>query len=145
MTLVQKINQLRDMYRVGTAIFVFILVSTLNLQADQFDTLRVYWDNYLISNAGNASSVAATANSLWGSMDTSSGRSDVWSYLPLGSNSANLTTTYQQLEQMALAYAMPGSSLQGNVSLALAIDGGLNFVSTNYYTPTTSEYGNWYD
>jgi hyaluronate lyase len=127
------------------ALPLLLLVSALNARADQFDTLRVYWANYLINNAGSASSVAANANSLWSSMDTSPGRTDVWSYLPLGSNSANLNTTYSQLEQMALAYAMPGSSLQGNVSLALAIKGGLDFVSTNYYTPTTSEYGNWYD
>jgi hyaluronate lyase len=131
--------------RASIAFLLFILLSVSDLGADQYDALRVYWSNYLIANAGSASSVAANANSLWSSMDTSSGRSDVWSYLPLGSSSANLTTTYQQLEQMALAYAMPGSSLQGNVSLALAIRGGLDFVSTNYYTPTTSEYGNWYD
>jgi len=124
---------------------LFILLSAGNLLADQFDALRLTWQNYLTDNAGSASSVAANANSLWSSMDTTPGRSDVWSNLPLGSNSANLNTTYQQLETMALAYAMPGSSLQGNVSLALAIDGGLNFVCTNYYTPTNSEYGNWYD
>ena len=127
------------------AIAFLLLAFTSIVRADQFDTLRVDWENYLIANAGSASSVANNANSLWSSMDTSSGRSDVWSYLPLGSSSANLTTTYQQLEQMALAYVMPGSSLKGNVSLALAIKGGLDFVSTNYYTPTTAEYGNWYD
>jgi hyaluronate lyase len=124
---------------------VLLSLPELELRADQFDALRLYWFNYLTSNAGSPSSVAANANSLWSSMDTSPGRSDVWSNLPLGSNSANLQTTYQQLEQMALAYAMPGSSLQGNASLAQAIDGGLNYVSTNYYTPTGSEYGNWYD
>ena len=126
-------------------LILFLGVLSSNSRADQFDGLRLYWFNYLTSNAGSPSSVAAAANSLWSSMDTSPGRTDVWSNLPLGSNSANLTTTYKQLEQMALAYAMPGSSLQGNVSLALAIKGGLNFVSTNYYTPATSEYGNWYD
>ncbi len=72
-------------------------------------------------------------------MDTSSTRSDVWSYLPLGSDSANLTTTFQQLEQMALAYAMPGQSLYHSASLAAAIDGGLDYVCTNYYTPSTQE------
>ena len=126
-------------------IFLLLLLPVLDLRADQFDTLRTYWQNYLLTNAGSASSVAANANSLWSSMDTSSGRSDVWSYLPLGSDSANLTTTFQQLEQMALAYAMPGSSLEGNASLAAAIDGGLNFVCTNYYSPASPEYGNWYD
>ena len=141
-------RQLRSFRGVCCAKLIVLLLLTLpvsDLRADPFDTLRIYWQNYLLANAGSPSSVAATANSLWSSMDTSSGRSDVWSNLPLGSNSANLQTTYQQLEQMAMAYALPGSSLQGNASLALAINGGLNFISTNYYTPTTAEYGNWYD
>src|SRR5215469_7037572 len=93
---------------------LLLSLPVLDLRADQFDTLRLYWFNYLTSNAGSPSGVAANANSLWSSMDTSPSRSDVWSNLPLGSNSANLQTTYQQLEQMALAYAMPGSSLHGN-------------------------------
>jgi hyaluronate lyase len=124
---------------------LLVSFSARNANADSFDALRLYWQNYQIANAGGAASVAATANSYWSSMDTSSGRAYLWSYLPLGSSSANLTTSYQQLEQMALAWAMPGSSLQGNASLAAAIDGGLDFMCTNYYTPTTSEYGNWYD
>jgi len=136
---------LRGVRHLQIYILLLLCLPVLDLRAGQFDTLRIYWQNYLLTNAGSASSVAANANSLWSSMDTSVGRSDVWSYLPLGSASANLTTTFQQLEQMALAYAMPGSSLQGNSSLATAIKGGLDFVCTNYYTPTDSEYGNWYD
>ena len=127
------------------ALLLSILVSAPNAHADSFDTLRLNWQNYLISNAGSAANVAATANGYLSSMDTSAGRTYLWSYLPLGSDSANLTTSYQQLEQMALAWAMPGSPLQGNASLAAAIDGGLDFICTNYYTPTDSEYGNWYD
>ena len=131
---------------IGIAALVLLLFQfTPRCHADQFDTLRVYWQNYLITNAGSASSVAATANSYLTSMDTSPGRTDVWDYLPLGSSSANITTTFQQLEQMALAWAMPGSSLQGSTSLAAAIDSGLDFMCTNTYTPTASEYGNWYD
>jgi hyaluronate lyase len=124
-------------------LLVFVFVSSL--RADQFDTLRTDWQNSLLANAGSASSVTANANSLWSSMDTSSSRSDVWSYLPLGSDSANLQTTFQQLEQMALAYAMPASSLYHNASLAAAIDGGLDYMCTNFYSPASPEYGNWYD
>jgi hyaluronate lyase len=132
-------------WRTKAVILLLLSFPVLALRADQFDTLRIYWQNYLLTNAGSVSGVTNNANSLLNSMDTSSGRSDVWSYLPLGSTSANLTTTFQQLEQMALAYAMPGSYLQGNANLAAAIKGGLDFVCTNYYTPTDSEYGNWYD
>lgn len=135
----------RNVRNIAGAILLFISCSARNVGADPFDTLRLYWQNYLISNAASPASVAATANGYWSSMNTSSGRTYLWSYLPLGSTSANLTTSFQQLEQMALAWAMPGSPLQGNTSLAAAIDGGLDFICTNYYTPTDSEYGNWYD
>lgn len=126
-------------------LIVLLLLAVFDLRADQFDTLRIYWQNYLLTNAGSASSVNANANSLLSSMDTSSSRSDVWNYLPLGSNSANLQTTFQQLEQMALAYALPGQSLYHSASLAAAIDGGLDYMCTNYYSPSNPEYGNWYD
>jgi hyaluronate lyase len=124
---------------------ILMLISALNSWADQYDLLRTNWQDYLLTNAGSASSVASTANGYWSSMDVSAGRTYLWSYLPLGSTSANLTTTFQQLEQMALAYAMPGSSLYGNYALGEAINGGLDFMCTNYYTLTSSEYGNWYD
>ncbi len=125
------------------ALLIFNL--TLTSRADQYDALRTYWQNYLLTNAGSASSVAATANSYWSSMNTTPGANYIWNYLPLGSSSANITTTFQQLEQMALAWSMPSSSLYQNIFLGTAIKGGLDFMCTNYYTPVTSEYGNWYD
>lgn len=127
-----------------TVLFVF-LASNQCSRADQYDTLRSYWQNYLISNSGSLSSITNTANSYWSSMDTNSSRTYLWSYLPLGSNSANITSTFQQLQAMALAWAAPGSYLQGNAALASAINGGLDFMCTNVYTPSASEYGNWYD
>jgi hyaluronate lyase len=152
MTNVKKIKQLirplscfRDLPRMAIAALVLILVPAINLQADQYDTLRIDWQNYLLTNAGSASSVASTASGYLNSMDTSPGRAYLWSYLPLGNTSANITSTFQQLEQMALAWAMPGSPSYGSSSLASAINGGLDFMCTNYYTPATSEYGNWYD
>lgn len=136
---------LRSARNLTISVSLAILLSLLNSRADQYDNLRIYWQNYLLTNAGSPSSVAATANSYWDSMDTGSGRAYLWNYLPLGSTSANITSTYQQLEQMALAWAMPGSSLYRNSSLASAIDSGLDFMCTNTYTANASEYGNWYD
>jgi len=135
---------LRKLASVVGVVLLFIM-GARTCDADPFDALRVYWQNYLITNAGSAAGVAATASSYLSSMDTSPGRTYLWSYLPLGSTSANLTTSFQQLEQMALAWAMPGSSLQYNSALGAAINGGLDFMCTNYYTAASSEYGNWYD
>lgn len=128
-----------------TVSILFVFVSAFSSRADQYDTLRIYWQNYLLTNAGSSSSVTSTANNDWSSMNTSSGRTYLWSDLPLGSTSANITSTFQRLQQMALAWAMPASSLYQNASLASAINSGLDFMCTNTYTATASEYGNWYD
>lgn len=36
----------------------------LSSRADQFDTLRLSWQNYLTSNGGSRSTIASTANGL---------------------------------------------------------------------------------
>jgi hyaluronate lyase len=134
--------------KMGRAWLVVLLVSLalpFSSRADQFDTLRLSWQNYLIANGGSPSSIASTANSYWGSMDTNASRTYLWSYLPFGSDSASITSTCQQLEAMALAYATPGSSLQGNASLAAAVASGLDWMNANVYTATATEYNNWYD
>jgi hyaluronate lyase len=114
------------------------------LRADEFDTLRVYWQNYLITNGGSASSIASTANTDWSSMNTSPTRTYLWSDLQFGSVSANIVGTFQRLQAMALAWATPGSSLQGNASLAAAVAGGLDWMTTNIYTTSATEYDNWF-
>jgi hyaluronate lyase len=122
----------------------FFLAGTTHLRADQFDTLRLSWQTNLINNGGSASSVANTANGYWSSMNTNSSRTYLWSDLPFGSVSANIVSTYQRLQAMALAWAMPGSSLQNNSSLASAISGGLDWMNANVYTTTATEYNNWF-
>jgi hyaluronate lyase len=127
---------------VAWLIFLFMLVSA---KADQYDALRLGWQSNLINNGSSPASIANTANGYWSSMDTNSPRSYLWSYLPFGSDSASITSTYQQLEAMALAWATPGSSLQGNANLAAAVAGGLDWMNTNIYTAAATEYNNWYD
>ena len=112
--------------------------------ADQYDTLRLYWQNYLISSGGSLSSIANTANSDWSSMNTGASRTSLWSDLPLGSVSANIPSTYSRLQAMALAWATPGSSLQNNSGLAAAIADGLDWMNANVYTTTAVEYDNWF-
>ena len=46
---------------------------------------------------------------------------------------------------MALAWATPGSPLHGDAKLAAAIDGGLDWMVANVYTPTARENENWWD
>src|SRR5579862_8803733 len=114
----------RRLAAAGVLIVFMFLAVAVSSRADQYDTLRLYWQNYLISSGGSASSIANTANNYWSSMNTSATRTSLWSDLPLGSVSANIPSTFGRLQAMALAWATPGSSLQNNTSLATAIAGG---------------------
>lgn len=113
-------------------------------RADQYDTLRLYWQNSLISGGGSPSSIASTANSYWSSMNTNASRTYLWSDLPFGSVSANIPNTYSRLQAMALAWATPGSSLQNNANLAATITSALDWMRANVYTTTATEYDNWF-
>lgn len=113
-------------------------------RADPFDDLRLYWQNYLITNGGSPSSIASTAGSDWSTMDTNASRTYLWSDLPLGSVSANIVSTFNRLQAMALGWATPGSSLQNNAGLASAVASGLDWMNTNVYTTTATEYDNWF-
>lgn len=113
-------------------------------RADQYDTLRLYWQNSLISGGGSPSSIASTANGYWSSMNTNAGRTYLWSDLPVGSVSANIPNTYSRLQAMALGWATPGSSLQNNPNLIFAITNALDWMNANVYTITATEYDNWF-
>lgn len=118
------------------------------LRADSFDPLRIYWQNQLTGTSPSSATLtsrATTANTYWSTLATNSARTYLWSDLPLGSTSANITTSFSRLEQMAMAWASPGCSLQGNTGLAAAITGGLDWLAANAYTATASEYDNWWD
>ena len=125
--------------------FAFALLGlAFSARADAFDTLRLTWQTNLINNGSSPSSVASTANGYWSSMNTNASRTYLWSDLPFGSDSANIVSTYGRLQAMALAWATPGSSLQNNASLALAVAGGLDWMNANVYTTSATEYDNWF-
>ena len=131
-------------HRMKLAQILLFLIIAVTLKADQFDTLRLYWQTNLVKNGSSPSSVASTADGYWSSMNTSPTRTCLWNDLPFGSVSANIVSTFQRLQAMALAWATPGSSLQGNASLAAAVAGGLDWMNTNVYTTTATEYNNWF-
>ncbi len=145
---------LMNFFRIGTLALVLFLSLTTVARADQYDTLRTTRLNSLLSNAGSATSVATKANGYWIGNGTqvamnaspSGANFYLWSDLPLGSVSSNISTTYKRLQSMALAYAMPTCSLYGNASLAAAVANGLDWMNANVFTATaTNPYDNWYD
>jgi hyaluronate lyase len=125
------------------ALFLFLTVVTSS-RADQFDTLRLTWQTNLINDGGSLSSIANTANSYWNSMNTNKSRTYLWSDLQFGSVSANIVSTYDRLQAMALAWATPGCSLQGNTNLANVVASGLDWMNANVYTTSATEYNNWF-
>ncbi|NCZ52893.1 MAG: hypothetical protein EBY81_03215, partial [Verrucomicrobia bacterium] len=77
----------------------------------------------------------------------------IWSDLPPAAQtgvsadvaSGNIADSFKRLEYMAQAYAISGCALYQNASLLAAITGGLDWLTSNVYTPTGTLFGNWYD
>lgn len=122
--------------------------------ADEYDSLRNKWQELLVgsSNSNADTDIAAriaaitdTANASWTTMNTSSSRTSLWSDLTLWTSSATMTSTYNRLKGMSIAYATPGSSLYNNASLAGDIISGLNWMYSNKYNASKSQSDNWWD
>jgi hypothetical protein len=77
----------------------------------------------------------------------------IWSDLPLAAQigvtadvaSGNIADSFKRLEQMAQAYAITGGALYQNAALMGAITEGLDWLTSNAFTPTGTIFGNWYD
>ncbi len=121
------------------------------LPYDQYEVLRQAWQSNLFNNGASLTSIASKANGYWSTMDTNISRTYLWSDLPLGTDSGNIVSTFNRLQSMALAWAMPGCSLQGNVNLASVVANGLDWLNANVYTANTNQpqysggLNNWYD
>ncbi|PYC77716.1 lyase [Streptomyces tateyamensis] len=120
--------------------------------ADGYDTLRAIWVR-LLTGTGFDPAAAPFAAAL-ARLGTQAGASlsglspapdSLWPDLPIGTASANVTTSYKRLRTMALAYVQPGTGLTGDPTLAGAVSTGLDWLAAHAYTPTTTTYGNWWD
>ena len=135
----------------AAAVFAAVLAG----RASDFDVLRVKWCEMLTqgTNASRLdplysnwiSQVETTGQSYWNALDTSSNRTNLfYNYPNLATDSSDITTTYERLRAMALAYGVSGSALQGNSTLFRNLTNGLDWM-TRYYSPTGAIYDNWYD
>lgn len=132
--------------RLGCVVLVLLHALTLSSRADPFDDLRLYWQTNLINSGGSISSIQNNANNYKNSMETSPTRTELWSDLPLNSSepSSDIVSTFQRLQAMALGWATPGTTTYGNSSLASAVTNGLDWMNAQVYTPTATEYDNWF-
>ena len=146
----------------GSGWWVPLLIDNLTITttaADDFDKLRVKWwqlqtggTNYSLTDSLVKSRLTTITNNAWGywnSLDKSGTNTYLWSDLTSTTDSSQISTAYNRLLAMALAYATYGSALRSNATLAANIQTGLNWMDKNRYndsiTPLTGEYGNWWD
>ena len=135
------------------AVFLLLLLVSA-IHADEYDDLRLKWRNIIVGSGydtqdpdviSRLSSIANAANSQWTSMDKTPGRTFLWSDLASTTESSHITSSYSRLRAMALAYATPGCSLQGDAALLADTVSALDWMFANRYGATTAQYGNWWD
>jgi hyaluronate lyase len=134
---------------------VILFLSALILRADDFETLINGWaafatggTNINLSDpviASRVSSAVSAANSQWSSLNKATNRTYLWNDAASTTVSADITTCYSRLSTMAQGWAMSGSSLYHNSSLAADILSALDWLYANRYNETKSEYDNWWD
>lgn len=120
--------------------------------SDEFDVLREKWKemltggtSYSATDPDIASKIAAietAAQNNWSTMDVSLGRTRLWSNL--GGGGPDVKQAYRKLKEMALGYAVHGSSLQGNTALRDDLVSALDWMYANFYNSSKGS-GNWWD
>ncbi len=135
-------------------IVLLVVAGGLPALADEYDDLRLKWRDIIIGTgydtadpdvAARLGNIAWTANSHWTGMDKAPTRTFLWSDLASTTVSAHVSSTYGRLHAMAIAYATPGCSLQGNATLLADLTSALDWMHSNRYGPTTAQYDNWWD
>lgn len=131
-------------------------VNSLPNQIDlsQFASMRDKWKKQLVSDQYDGADASVvkyvqnlsdTAITLYQSMDKSTNRTTLWALKAGDTPSADLTTQFTNLYNLALAYGTQGTSYYQNTDVLSAIKGGLDFMTTQKGYDGTKYYGNWWD
>jgi hyaluronate lyase len=126
----------------------------LEIQEKEFYKLRTVWKQNLIGfdeTDINDSEIQNLIHEtmqkavfLWDSMDKSENRKYLWKEYSCDTISGHITECYIRLKDMALAYCMTGSKLEGNKQLLRDIIDGLEWLYENRYNENSSYYDNWW-
>ena len=130
-----------------------------SIRADQYDVLRTNWvtiltgmtnfspgatNNYNINDSyirAAVNQISSQGAAYQGYMTGNTNTNYLFSNVPItnGSNqdSTFFVTSYQQLQTMAEAYVLQGSSLQGNQTLLSNVIHGLDWMNANWYNSNT--------
>ena len=138
-------------------IVVCFLACVPGIYADDYDTARNHRLAILVrpstfntsdsAVSAQLTSIASTAQGYLNTMETGTGRTELWTDLtfPIGTpntSSAHMPSTYGRLKAMAQAYANHGCSLQSNSNLLDAITDGLTWMNSSIYNSSASQVGN---
>ncbi|MGW7686552.1 polysaccharide lyase family 8 super-sandwich domain-containing protein [Kribbella sp. NPDC054772] len=96
--------------------------------------------------AAKVTAIDNTARTWLAALDRA-GTGELFAGLPLGTSDPNLSSSYQHLYEIALAYRRPGpaSDLQGNEQVRTRIAEKLVWLHDNYYgDQSKGYYGNWF-
>jgi hyaluronate lyase len=146
----------------GSGWWAPLFIDNLNIvttSASDLGLLRTNWwqiqtggTNYSLSDPQVKSrfqTITNNALSWMNSMDKSGTNTYLWSDLSPATDSSDISSAYQRLQLMALAYATHGCTLYTNAALATNVQIGLNWMYANCYNEsvavTSGEYGNWWD
>lgn len=129
-------------------------------QSDPFAGLRARWlgiTTGALSDPADPAFAAAlgvlntTATQALSMLDASPTRTSLFTDLPVGAVSKNVTSSFDRLKSIALAVATPGTSYSGNAATAATVAGGLDFMVAHVYgaaagdTKAMHGYDNWWD
>jgi len=143
-----------------SALTITLLHSNLTLNilgatTDEYDQLRLKWRQHITGGnnynpadpdiATKISSIDASANSYWNSMNKATNRSSLWSDLASTNNSSHITRAYERLHAMSLAYSTHGSTLENNQQLRADLISAMDWMYTNRYNERKKSYDNWWD
>ena len=122
--------------------------------ADEFDSLRQKWLNYLTGGASPAPDDPNVASKLlsinqaaitWrDSLNREANRSHLWADQASTTISAAFHENYVRLRAMALAHATPGCALYQNEPLRQDILSGIDWMRANRYFAGKARYDNWW-
>jgi hyaluronate lyase len=130
------------------------MLSTVS-RADDLDNLRLKWQQMLAGGAtldttisqvrSRLTSIQSTGRNDWNSLQKASGRTALWTDLASTTVSADISSTYGRLHDMAIAWATPGQSLYQDPGLLGDITSAMDWMDSNRYNSRSTEYDNWWD
>lgn len=117
--------------------YKWLIGSSINNQNDEDIRTAIHALDITVSNENN--------NGFWDTLNKDQSRTTLWNDASNPTNSAHMTTSFNRLKSMALAYSTNGSSLYKNEFLKEDIISALDWIYNNRYNEQKSEAGNWWD